>query len=106
VQFLRQKNFNNASSIPLLLTLLIVTTGCSWLGNIAPKPKLVSDYNDKIFRLDTNSPNIEEDLPKISDDTFSFIEVNETTASCDPFEDATKREQCYNDFWRLKRGKK
>ena len=84
----------------LLLTLLSVSSGCGWF---TPKERIVyiktSDFCDKYYPL-KNSSSIRKDINIISNDTFEFIKVNETTGVCEclPTE---KKEQCYNDFLSL-----
>lgn len=98
MELLKPKNARSKSFLMSILTLLIVTSGCSSFGK---KEVIVkSDYCEKHYPL-KKSENVKKDMAKISSDSFEYFEVNETTYTCDCLF-PEKRDQCYKEILSLK----
>lgn len=100
---LKQKIFNKnlLASLPLALILLLAIGGCSSSGKNQPKP--TDTFCDKYFRA-KKSEKFRSDIQKVSDETFEYFKINETTAECDcpASKSETEKRLCYADFLKLK----
>ena len=93
LKLFKVKSLASRIAIPMLL---LAISGCSWFGK---SPKLVNNYCEMHYPL-KKSEAIRKDLSLISNDTYEYIKVNESTYICDCLH-SEKREQCRKEFLAL-----
>ncbi len=91
---------NLFQSLVLALILLLAIAGCSSFGKNPPKS--TDTFCDKYFRA-KKSEKFRADVQKVSDETFEYFKINETTAECDcpASKPEAEKKQCWADFLEL-----